>query len=624
MGPINLRVRYRPIRIGWCVQENNLEEYRKALGLTHTLWGGRFNPIIPLGDPDLARLIIGVFRVDCLYCIGQSKEGDAMRSEFKHLPWPGFYEGLFVQGVRGPEATFLDVYHPAMRLYNTHIKDRERPNINGILFRWDSADPLAEVLLATFGAYPPKAETGIDYDAFIQKYLAAQVVNVPNNGALPQAAYKEFTPRMLSGFELRRDLAIRGRDEPGLYHGDSRDFRDLINFWNLRASGIDVLFYDPARVDRFHEITDHYLNFLRERPKDPSGWREVGAIWNKSQEVKIDLTPFGPGLIWSPLSLASWNGLNIRPPLMGFEENAVLGTLSENDRITATFELPSKPFFDELMFHTQKLVVSVHPLVTTENVVFKPPYFPKLNEYYGGESYFMHDAVRSEHEGIGIITEVMTSNLTVHALDVRTLVKKIFEVSGIAAKPSPAGLVGLRLIDQMGGLLGCRVFKIAGVRDLISKYSPEKPFTRGGAITTIGRMDASGKFHFSGYESLYMEGRIVKPDSAFNYLLKQGVFRAGLRLLCPNCELESWIHLDEIRTISRCEYCGKDFNITSQLKDRDWAFRRSGLFGRDDHQGGGIPVALTLQQLQTALHMHVLAYTTGTELEPAGANIEKC
>jgi hypothetical protein len=492
-----------------------------------------------------------------------------------------------------------------------------------MLFRWDSADPLADVLLATFGAYPSKAEIGIDYDAFIQKYLAAQVVNVPCNGALPQAANKEFTPWMLSGFELRRDLAIRGRDEPGLYHGDSRDFRDLINFWNLRASGIDVLFYDPARVDRFHEITDHHLNFLRERSKDPTG-REVGAIWNKSHDVEIDLTPFGPDLMWSPLSLASWNGLNIRPPLMGFEEQAVLGTLSKNDRISATFELPPKPFFDDVMLHTQKVVVSVHPLVTTENVVLKPPYIPKLNEYYSRESYFIHDAVRSEHEGIGIITEVMTSNLTVHALDVRMLVKKLFEASGIAANASLAGLVGLRLIDQMGGLLGCRVFKIAGVRDLIRKYSPEKSFTRGGAITTIGRSDAFGKLHFTGYESLYIEGRVVKPESAFNYLLKQGVFRAGLRLLCPNCELESWMHLDEIRTISRCEYCGKDFNITSQLKDRDWAFRRSGLFGRDDHQAGGIPVALTLQQLQTALHWRILAYTTGTELEPAGTNIEKC
>lgn len=58
MGPINLQVRYHPIRIGWCIKEGDLEEFRNALLLTHTLCGGRFNPIIPLGDPRLTRLLI--------------------------------------------------------------------------------------------------------------------------------------------------------------------------------------------------------------------------------------------------------------------------------------------------------------------------------------------------------------------------------------------------------------------------------------------------------------------------------------------------------------------------------------------------------------------------------------
>lgn len=44
------------------------------------------------------------------------------------------------------------------------------------------------------------------------------------------------------------------------------------------------------------------------------------------------------------------------------------------------------------------------------------------------------------------------------------------------ARPSPAGLVSARLIDQMGGLEGCRVFKIAGVRSLIKKYNACREF----------------------------------------------------------------------------------------------------------------------------------------------------
>jgi len=497
-----------------------------------------------------------------------------------------------------------------------------------MLLRWDPTDPLADILLSTFGAYPAKDDIGADYEGFFRDFVAAQEVNVSATEALPRAAYKEITPSVMTTSRLLPDHVSWGRDDPGLYYGDSRDFTDLVNFWNLRAAGIDVLFYDPACHGRLHEMTDHYLGVLRERPKHPSGWGDWIAIWNKSHDTEVDLAPFGTGLTRCALSLTIWNGLNIKPPLMGFEEQPVLGMVSENDRTSVTFELPPKPFFDDIQLHTQNVVVSVHPLVTTENLVLKPPYFPKLNEYYGREAYFEYNAVRSEREGIGIVTHVTRSDLTVHALDVRVLVNKIFEACGMAAKPSPAGLVTARLIAQMGGLQGCRVFKIAGVRDLIRKYSPDQSFTRSGAVTAIRQADpVSGRPGFFQYERLFIEARerrALKAEDAFNYLLKRAVFRVGLRLFCPNCELESWIPLDDVRTISRCEYCGNDFNITSQLRDRDWAFRRSGLFGRDDHQGGGIPVALTLQQLQTALHMHVLGYTTGTELEPAGRNIQKC
>src|SRR6266850_3756477 len=123
MGPIHLQVRYRPIRIGWCVKEGDLSEFRQSLRLTHTLWGGRFNPIIPLGDPVLARDLVKAFRVDCLYCVSQSLEGDALLAEFKHLLWPSFEKELFIKGSRGPVAAFLDVYHPVRHLYTENIKD---------------------------------------------------------------------------------------------------------------------------------------------------------------------------------------------------------------------------------------------------------------------------------------------------------------------------------------------------------------------------------------------------------------------------------------------------------------------------------------------------------------------
>jgi hypothetical protein len=180
----------------------------------------------------------------------------------------------------------------------------------------------------------------------------------------------------------------------------------------------------------------------------------------------------------------------------------------------------------------------------------------------------------------------------------------------------------------MGGLQGCRVFKIPGVRDLIRSYGPLQSFTKSGATQSIRGLDpTTGIETFAPHKQLYIcsrESVELKPDDAFAYLLDKKMFRVGLSFVCPNCALEFWRHLDSIETISTCEYCDTPFNVMPQLKDRDWRFRRSGLFGKDDNQAGGIPVAVVLQQLETTLRGKIFAWTTGMNLESMSLEKWKC
>jgi hypothetical protein len=200
----------------------------------------------------------------------------------------------------------------------------------------------------------------------------------------------------------------------------------------------------------------------------------------------------------------------------------------------------------------------------------------------------------------------------------------------------------------MGGIQGCRVFKIPGVRRLIERFGPTQDFNWADAMKLINYDPGTRCADFGAHEHLYLEPRdksSLEPRDAFLYLIKQNVFRVGLTLECPSCQLPFWRALDEIKTLATCDYCGREFNITPQLKDDKWAYRPSGLFGRgyvkqrqtrrdspiepdsfeeSDHQEGSVPVALTLQQLERTLHHNFAMWLPAMELEPLTASIQKC
>lgn len=281
-------------------------------------------------------------------------------------------------------------------------------------------------------------------------------------------------------------------------------------------------------------------------------------------------------------------------------------------------------------FREQKVVANVSSIgldSTEDESTFRIPFLPVLNNFCGRRMYFDSTKIRVETGGIGIIASVTKNHLNLRSVSKRELIIEMFKAFGMKADVSAPGRIASRLISQMRGIQGCRVFKIPGVRDLLEAYGPQASFERTSAIQKIGRSDPlTGVPNFSEYEGLFIEPREsgpLKPEHVLTFLLKRGVFQVGLAFGCPHCELDPWIPLDDVATEVRCEYCGKIFLTTPQLRDRNWKYRRSGLFGRDNNQEGSIPVVLTLQQLDNVLSWENL-FLTNMTVEPITAQIESC
>ncbi|HKS72916.1 MAG TPA: hypothetical protein VJQ82_06930 [Terriglobales bacterium] len=243
----------------------------------------------------------------------------------------------------------------------------------------------------------------------------------------------------------------------------------------------------------------------------------------------------------------------------------------------------------------------------------------------------LHDynRLRLEPGRLGVIIDAADEHASLSAMVVSELFEEIFELAGYKTKPSGSGLLTRQLIAQLGNLQGARVFKVPGVRRLLRQHGPTQAFLLQTAVDEI-RRKVTGDTDFGDFQKIYIEprerGEQLTPHAVFEYLTAKGLFRIGYELTCPHCQMRSWTALDHVRQKLQCEMCGKEYDATRQLMNEKHHFRRSGVLGKDANNLGAVPVALTLQQLETNLvggsREHV--YSTSLELTPnvQGASVE--
>ncbi len=638
MDTVRVNICYRPLRICWAIGAGDISAFRKAARLSHTMWGGRFNPIVVVDRVAEADQIVEVFRADMIVPIGESDTVKAFPKRFPHLINPFFSDGLFAgQNEHDARAQVLDVHNALVHLRDspawTSIKGK------GLrLFGWDVHDPLSDVFLMHLGEYPHVADTHIDYREMLKRAGEATEQHIDQDTVIPSDLIYHPSISYICRYGLEPHYSIHSNwNYAGFYLGDSTNVDDLVNCWNLRATDTAVFFVDRNHLPRYQQIIPAWTKITNET----LAFRRFGvqrgvAVWERretsSLNPKVHLTElqeiFGTGpLTICGLDVGSWNGLNIQAPMMILGETTQLGVLvAETGKPKLSFALGDKPFCGDIWFHSQHLVASlsfIGGLYDDELHTLAPPYIPDLNEYFARTMHFDYSRFRVEPERIGLVIDAADSDAFVYALPVADLFERVFRLAGFSVRPSSGGLITRQLIAQMGGLRGAAVFKIPGVRRLLKTFGPTDPFTAREAINKIGSRDPENPTtSFKDFENLYIEprphGTKLRACDVFTYLVEKGLFRMGSLLSCPHCRMASWTALDVLKQRVTCEMCGRDFDATRQLVTGECHYRRSGLLGAERNAQGAVPVTLTLQQLKTNLSdgFERDMYTTSLDLVP--------
>jgi hypothetical protein len=639
-NPPRIWLTYRPVRIGWVVEGGNVSQLVTAASWSTCLWGGRFNPIIPIDDVELATNLIATFGVDVLIPIATSEATKSFIAKYPYLNMDLSEPGLFADG----RCDFADIRHAISRAMALGDGRQKSVVIEPVQPIWARDDPLAALLSVLVGRYPDPNEVTIDYADWMHRSLDTFEFSLIRETEVPTNVVGSLTPLSLTsyGITARSIRPITRWFGPGIVFGNALDFNDLVLCWNLRASGPEIWFCDQSQKSRLGPSIDAFVAALRKNvtkvPNQIRLWSRTAPDVPEQLTSGLDLTGFQQVLCIA--AHATWNGLNVIPvpPQFSLWHRDVVPSYAENaDGAAASFALADQPLdYEDSTAFDQRFVVSVDARQTgpaPEDSTFNTPFVPRLNDFYSMNFHFGIGEARSERGflgrgAVGFVSRIGDQRLEVRAIRVQEWIRHFFDLFGVIVERSEPGRRCSRLIRQLGGIQGCRVLKVRGARELIGKYGLDRSFTRSGAIGCIRDIDpTTQQARFQEFENLRLQPRKrgkLTPDDVLQYLVSRGVFRVGLDLKCPNCELDSWIPLDEVRTMSICIYCGQHFNVTAQLKDRDWRYRRSGLFGRDDKQLGGIPVALALQQLDANLRERLLMYSTAVNFESKTAKIETC
>jgi len=641
MDTLRVNICYRHLQIGWAIKSDDFDAFRKAVRYSYALWGGRFNPILFVDREDESSRLIDLFRVDVIIPVGDSDEVEGFPEEYPYLIKPFFHDSIFMKGGEHfhPYSNVLDI-HNALVFLRDKPEWKEIKDYGVHYYTWAADDPLAYVFLSQLGSYPDKNEVGTDYLELLRSSSEFTEISLDSGEPISDATIDHPSISYLSRHGMKRHYGInQGWKNPGFFVGSVTILEDLVCHWNLRACDIPLWFIDPQYLERYTVLLPAWEKAMKDKVASyRHEWERKIAIWTRWEDLDEACKPFGESkLIRCRVSDGTWNGRNVRAPMMYFGDVSTLGVMSgEDSKPKVSFALSEKPFNGDIWFHQQHLVASVSfigGLYGDEQHTFHAPYLPELNEFYSRTMHFQYNKLRIEPERIGIVIDATDHDSFLYALPVSGLMERIFNMAGYEAKLSNAGLIIKQLITRLGGVQGGRVFKVPGVRRLLKTHGPNTSITKRAALQTIGSKDPDHPdAKFCDHNDLYIESRPIgeklTPDAVFGYLVEKGLFRIGADLNCPACNLNSWIPLDSLKHKVVCDLCGQEYDVTRNLTNvNQWHYRRSGVLGIEKNAQGAVPVSLTLQQLDTNFHggLREDMYSPSLDLTPmAGVEGVKC
>ena len=623
MNNIRVDIRLRPIRFGFLVRPDDAENVLEIFRINTCLWGGMFNPIIPLFESVPSWLESEGFHFE------NSKQMindylDFFEPDFLVEAEEGLAEGFgfdpervgsLADMIEEPGGSYahrygLSVYGIYQELYTKAFQFEQRHK-NPVVHVQPADTAFTNFVAANFGNFPTQERL---------RYFERNYRNVfnPERKTLDAAALSElYQSGYSSALEIGCAKLRVGYNAPllsTLFILDAHEPKDLVDFWNLRAIHRH-LFAVP--IQWIEELSPFCKQFIRDnyrRQPDDATPNMVGPVlmFSRSlsegnvEEIAESHSFADEGGVyaiqrWAPTiwyKLSAQVASPTRPTIAA--DRKIMNVPTDGDNPEIRFD----PLFPEFTseynlfrvanvvrlqdWSNEEYLVRVRDRIDNDQIAtvfpcnYKNPSVPKFQpEFLQEEQYILPTT-----EGLVIFPYREHIFELWNLVDGTTAFNQWLTAKQVPAILSDAGKATEQIIQALGGLgwgVLCLTYK--GIIELLNEMS------KNSATKTTHYKEFKNKIHTA-----------INNDNlrkrTFETLVERKAVELGLEIKCDKCGSPSWYPVNQLDYSLTCSLCFKqfDFPITSPLGEHSkWAYRVVGPFALPDYASGGYASALAIR-----------------------------
>lgn len=642
-------LRLRPTRIGFLVSPTNLEAIRQIMCVCSCLWGGVYNPIIPVCDElpmqwlnhpyknlNGAMLADGYIKffepdvfVECESGLAAKVGIENNKFDFtkpRVVPLNLFFEESQTEGPRVPFGlSMFDVYEA---LYDREFKFLSRDDNRVGLF--ETSTPDAPFIEAAFGGFPQEGFLS-RIEQVYSEVLNPQLLSPTPENWIKVLKENYRTPLHFTTHSMKRENGWNYA--PILFVIDPHSPADLIDLWNIRQFHSFVL---PVNIEWANQSQEFLREFItiNHRPirNNPHGVM-VRTTVQFARSISKERAESLIEEIFNNLPQRSWcvklwydqiwhitqddyYSQPSRANITAISTNLELPASKERNNLFVRFTSLSPEFASSYVGGAVARWVNVlRPINYSKekNVAvvlpsnFENIQFPRLR--LGEKTIISREGwvLPEQYKNHGEYLTLMTG---------RQAIIEWLALHDVEAKPSDPGRIAEQILNAVGGLWRASLLAEKLTLQLLDRMAKSTRKYSDGRIDEFPDRSVPVSEWVSCIARRKSEWHI--PKLSLDDFIKANVLRLGLSIECPNCMKKNWCGLHDLDEQLTCERCLKKYDFPQGSLDfcrTPWEYRVVGPFTVPNYAGGAYATVLALRLFSENLGIDsMLTYSTNLDI----------